>query len=35
MPRLAELLVRGGLRGESVGREVREWRRTFRTLRFS
>jgi len=35
MPRLAELLVRGGLRRESVVREVREWRRTFRSLRFA
>ena len=35
MPRLAELLVRGGLRKEPVGREVREWRRTFRSLRFA
>ena len=35
MPKLADLLVRGGLRRESVVREVREWRRTFRTLRFA
>lgn len=35
MPRLAELLYRGGLRGERVGREVLEWRRTFRSLRFA
>jgi len=34
MPRLADLLVRGGLRGERVGREVLEWRRSFRSLRF-
>ncbi|MGI0130201.1 MAG: serine hydroxymethyltransferase [Thermoplasmata archaeon] len=35
MPRLAELLVRGGLRRERVGAEVLAWRRTFRTLRFA
>jgi len=35
MPRLADLLRRGGLRKERVGREVLEWRRTFRTLRFA
>ena len=35
MPRLAELLYRGGVLGESVSREVLEWRRTFRTLRFA
>jgi glycine hydroxymethyltransferase len=34
MPRLADLIVRGGLRSESVGREARAWRRTFPTLRF-
>jgi glycine hydroxymethyltransferase len=34
MPRLADLLARGGVRGESVGREVLAWRRTFRSLRF-
>jgi len=34
MPRLADLLVRGGLRGERVGREALEWRRSFRSLRF-
>jgi glycine hydroxymethyltransferase len=35
MPRLAELLVRGGLRRERVGAEVRAWRRTFTSLRFA
>jgi len=35
MPRLAELIVRGGVREEPIGREVREWRRAFRTLRFA
>jgi glycine hydroxymethyltransferase len=35
MPRLADLLVRGGLRGERVGAEVLAWRRTFRSLRFA
>jgi glycine hydroxymethyltransferase len=35
MPRLAELLVRGGLRGERVGPEVLAWRREFRALRFA
>ena len=35
MPRLAELIVRGGLRRERVGPEVLAWRRTFRTLRFA
>ncbi len=34
MPRLADLIVRGGLRSESVGREARAWRRTFPGLRF-
>ena len=34
MPRLADLLVRGGLQKERVGREVLEWRRSFRALRF-
>ncbi len=34
MPRLADLLLRGGLRGERVGTEVRAWRRSFRALRF-
>jgi glycine hydroxymethyltransferase len=34
MPRLADLIVRGGLRGERIGREVRTWRREFRHLRF-
>lgn len=35
MPRLADLIVRGGLRGERVGAEVLAWRRTFRSLRFA
>ena len=35
MPRLADLFVRGGLRGERVGPEVRSWRRQFRHLRFA
>ncbi|MCI4338848.1 MAG: serine hydroxymethyltransferase [Thermoplasmata archaeon] len=34
MPRLAELIVRGGLKKERVGREVLAWRRTFHGLRF-
>jgi len=34
MPRLANLIVRAGLRSENVGSEVRAWRRTFRSLRF-
>jgi glycine hydroxymethyltransferase len=35
MPRLAALLARAGLRRERVAREVRDWRRTFRALRFA
>ncbi|HTZ62107.1 MAG TPA: serine hydroxymethyltransferase [Thermoplasmata archaeon] len=35
MPRLADLLVRGGLRRERVGAEVLAWRRTFSALRFA
>jgi glycine hydroxymethyltransferase len=35
MPRLADLLVRGGLRSERVGAEVLAWRKTFRGLRFA
>ncbi len=35
MPRLADLLVRGGLRSERIGSEVRAWRRTFPSLRFA
>ncbi len=35
MPRLAELLVRGGLKRERVGAEVLAWRRTYRGLRFT
>ena len=34
MPRLADLLVRGGVRGETVLSEVRAWRREFPALRF-
>ncbi len=34
MERLADLLTSGGPKKERVGREVRAWRRTFRTLRF-
>jgi glycine hydroxymethyltransferase len=35
MPRLAELIVRGGLKKERVGAEVLAWRRTFHSLRFA
>jgi glycine hydroxymethyltransferase len=35
MPRLADLLVRAGLRTERVGPEVLAWRRTFPRLRFA
>jgi len=35
MPRLAELLLRGGVKGERVASEVLAWRRAFRSLRFS
>ena len=35
MPRLADLLVRGGLQRERVGPEVLAWRRTFGALRFA
>jgi glycine hydroxymethyltransferase len=35
MPRLADLLVRGGLRSERVAAEVLAWRRTFAGLRFA
>jgi glycine hydroxymethyltransferase len=35
MPRLADLFVRGGLRGERIGAEVLRWRRSFRKLRFA
>ena len=35
MSRLADLLIRGGLRGDRVAREVLAWRRTFRKLRFA
>jgi len=35
MPRLARLIADAGLRGRNVGAEVREWRRTFRALRFA
>jgi glycine hydroxymethyltransferase len=35
MARLAQLLVRGGLRGERIGPEVLAWRRTYTSLRFA
>ncbi len=35
MPRLADLLVRGGVRQERVAAEVLAWRRTFSGLRFA
>ena len=35
MPRLAHLLAEAGLRGRNVTADVREWRRSFRTLRFA
>jgi len=35
MPRLADLLIRGGLRRERVGREVLAWRHEFHSLRFA
>ena len=35
MPRLADLLARGGLRGERVGAEVLAWRRSFPALRYA
>ena len=35
MPRLAHLIVEAGLRGRSVSAEVRDWRRSFRGLRFA
>ena len=35
MPRLADLMVRAGVRGERVGPEVLDWRRTYRRLRFA
>ncbi|MCI4357875.1 MAG: serine hydroxymethyltransferase [Thermoplasmata archaeon] len=35
MPKLAELLVRAGLRNERVASEVLRWRRTYRTLAFT
>jgi glycine hydroxymethyltransferase len=35
MPRLAELLVRSGVRGERVGAEVLAWRRNYPKLRFA
>ena len=35
MPRLADLLVRGGLKSEKVGSEVLAWRRSYRDLRFA
>jgi glycine hydroxymethyltransferase len=35
MPRLARLLVDAGIRGRNVTSEVRDWRRTFVSLRFA
>ncbi|MCI4322703.1 MAG: serine hydroxymethyltransferase [Thermoplasmata archaeon] len=35
MPRLAELLLRSGVRGERVGAEVLAWRRNYPKLRFA
>jgi len=35
MPRLADLLVRGGLRRERVGAEVLAWRKSFSGLKFA
>ncbi len=35
MPRLADLIVRGGLLNERVGPDVLAWRRTYRSLRFA
>jgi glycine hydroxymethyltransferase len=35
MTRMARLLERGGVRAESVGREVLTWRRTFTRLRYA
>jgi glycine hydroxymethyltransferase len=35
MPRMAELIVRGGIRSERVSAEVRAWRKTFTHLRFA
>jgi glycine hydroxymethyltransferase len=35
MPRMAELLVRGGLRSEPVAHEVLAWRKTFTALKFA
>lgn len=35
MPRLADLLVRSGLRRERVGRDVLAWRKGFQALRFA
>ena len=35
MARLADLIVRGGLRKESIRNEVGAWRRTFKSLRFA
>jgi len=35
MPRLADLLVRAGLRGDRVAGEVLAWRRTYKKLRFA
>jgi glycine hydroxymethyltransferase len=35
MPRLSDLLVRSGIRGEAVRKEVRGWRKQYRSLRFA
>jgi glycine hydroxymethyltransferase len=35
MPRMADLLGRGGLRSESIGPEVLAWRKTFPRLKFA
>ncbi|MCI4324169.1 MAG: hypothetical protein L3K03_09220, partial [Thermoplasmata archaeon] len=35
MPKLADLLVRAGLRGERVGPEVLAWRMKYRSIRFT
>ena len=35
MPRLADLIVRGGVEGARVGSEVLAWRKQFRSLRFA
>jgi len=35
MPRMAHLIAEAGVRGRTVSREVREWRRSYRGLRFA